>query len=107
MHPPLDRPHPDCQEEVLGLKDCHSANSKLKFWACNEIKFRLDQCFKAEKDAMLLRMNRGFETGRLEEDEQSAESTGRNMSFQDFLATDKTFKKELNDVKEGKKNAWF
>lgn len=56
---------------------------------------------------MLLRMNRGFETGRLEEDEQSAQSTGKNMSFQEFLATDKTFKKELNEVKEGKRTSWF
>jgi COX assembly protein 2 len=107
MHPPLDRPHPDCQEEVLGLKHCHSTNSKLKFWACNEFKFKLDKCFKEEKDAMLLRMNKGFETGRLEEDEQSAQSTGKNMSFQEFLATDKTFKKELNEVKEGKSTSWF
>ncbi len=32
MHPPLDRPHPDCQEAIDSLRHCHATNSKLKFW---------------------------------------------------------------------------
>jgi COX assembly protein 2 len=108
MHPPLDRAHPDCQESILALRHCHATQSKLKFWACNEIKFKLDACFKEEKDRMLKEVNKGFEKRRFEEDEQSALSTGRNMSFQNFLDTDKTYRKELGEIKDKKGFAsWF
>ena len=51
MHPPLHRPHPDCQEVVSKLLQCHEDNPFGKFLgACNEHKYALDRCFKAEKE---------------------------------------------------------
>jgi COX assembly protein 2 len=105
MHPPLNRPHPDCQEAIDEITDCHATNSKLKFWACNDIKSRLDQCFREEKDRMLVLMNKDFEERRLEEDEQAAISTGKNMSFQAFLKSDKEYQKDIATIKI--KKGWF
>ena len=105
MHPPLDRPHPDCQDSIDELRNCHETNSKFKFWACNEIKARLDACFKEEKNRMLLEMNKDFEKRRLEEDEQAAISTGKNMTFQEYLKTDTAYQKEIEKI--NKKSAWF
>mgnify|MGYP001051325571 CR=1 FL=1 len=51
MHPPLDRPHPSCEEMVLALKKCHTDNEFAKFWgACNEPKALMDRCFREEKE---------------------------------------------------------
>ena len=51
MHPPLDRPHPSCEEMVQALKNCHSDNVYAKFWgACNEPKALMDKCFREEKE---------------------------------------------------------
>eukprot|EP00980_Cylindrotheca_fusiformis_P015294 scaffold4258_cov155-Cylindrotheca_fusiformis.AAC.3 len=104
MHPPLDRPHPDCQEVVDDLRNCHATNSKLKFWACNDAKSRLDQCFKEEKQRILLEMNKGFEERRLEEDALAAVSTGKNMSFEEYLKTDKEYQQDMEKVKN---KGWF
>ena len=49
MHPPLDRPHPDCQSEINDLHHCHATTSKMKFWGCNEVKYALDRCLREEK----------------------------------------------------------
>ena len=119
MHPPLDRPHPDCQEAIQELRHCHATNSKWKFWACNEIKFQLDKCFREEKQRMLKQMNANFEQYRREEDEQfaacrptggSGNSNG-TMTYQDFLANDPTYQRELQEAKRQKENksgnSWF
>jgi len=54
MHPPLDRPHPDCQDVIKELKRCHAENKWKKYIGeCNEAKYRLDQCFRAEKKKKL------------------------------------------------------
>lgn len=51
MHPPLHRPHPECQEVVELLVKCHENMKLMKFFgACNDIKAELDLCFKKEKD---------------------------------------------------------
>lgn len=105
MHPPLDRPHPDCQEAVDDLRYCHATNSKFKFWACNDIKSRLDQCFREEKDRILAEMNKDFEQRRLEEDEQAAISTGKNVTFQEYLKGDKEYQKDIETIKT--KKGWF
>ena len=53
MHPPLDRPHPDCQAEIDSLLACHKNFPFTKFMgACNELKTNLDACFKMEKRRM-------------------------------------------------------
>jgi len=108
MHPPLDRPHPDCQLDVDALRHCHATNSKLVFWACNEIKWKLDRCFREEKERMLVEMNKNIDGVRAEEEAQAALSTGKNMTFQQYLATDKAYQKDLNTIEKGKqKSGWF
>ena len=122
MHPPLDRPHPDCQEAIEKLRHCHSTNSKWKFWACNELKFQLDICFRDEKQRMLKQMNKNFEKDRKEEEEQfaacrpatapggqSGSDGGSSMTYQDFLANDPTYQKELEQAKRQKTagSSWF
>ena len=50
MHPPLFRPHPDCQEFVKALVACHEENNVMRwFGACNDAKAQLDKCFYMEK----------------------------------------------------------
>jgi COX assembly mitochondrial protein 2 len=50
MHPPLHRPHPDCQEFVKALERCHAEYKFGKFLgACNDAKRAMDQCFREEK----------------------------------------------------------
>ena len=51
MHPPLFRPHPDCQKIIQLLVECHESNKFMKFFgSCNELKAELDECFAREKD---------------------------------------------------------
>ncbi|KAM3575014.1 hypothetical protein VYU27_003035 [Nannochloropsis oceanica] len=51
MHPPLHRPHPDCQHVIDALLSCHRQHPLAKFWgACNEEKWALDKCFRVEKE---------------------------------------------------------
>ena len=51
MHPPLHRPHPDCQEVIHELLNCHDENPYAKFFGvCNDQKRALDQCFRREKN---------------------------------------------------------
>ncbi len=51
MHPPLHRPHPDCQHVIFNLTVCHDANPYMKFLgSCNVEKRDLDMCFKEEKE---------------------------------------------------------
>lgn len=107
MHPPLDRPHPDCQEAIDELRNCQSTRSRFKVWACNDFKSRLDACFREEKNRILLEMNKDFEKRRLEEDEQAAISTGKNMTFQEYLKSDKVFQKEMEEINKKKSQSWF
>ena len=95
MHPPLDRPHPECQEEIIGLRDCHATENKLKFWACNDVKAKLDKCFREEKEKMLKHMNSNLDEKKKEEQAQAALAFGRKETFQEFLANDPTYEKEV------------
>ena len=107
MHPPLDRPHPDCQGEIDALRECHANSSRLKFWACNQVKINLDKCFKAEKERMLVEMNKDLDEKRREEEAQAAISTGKNMTFQQYLAQDKEYQADLEGIKKNKSTSWF
>lgn len=106
MHPPLDRPHPDCQEAIVELRKCQKTRSAFKVWACNELKHRLDDCFKEEKQRILLDMNKDFIERRREEDAEAAISTGRNISFQEYLKKDKEYQKEMESIKKNG-SSWF
>jgi hypothetical protein len=65
MHPPLDRPHPDCGLLIEALKACHTANPYAKFWGeCNDAKALMDRCFREEKERSRsenLRVSREFD----------------------------------------------
>lgn len=106
MHPPLDRPHPECQEEILNLRDCHATTSKFKFWACNEIKAKLDKCFRDEKSKMLIEMNKDLDEKRREEYTQAALAFNKKETFREYLANDPTYQKELENERK-KQNSWF
>lgn len=100
MHPPLDRPHPMCQEEIKTLRECHAKTSKLKFWACNEAKFAVDKCFKLEKQQLLQKLNADHEEKRKLEDEALRDAIGREQTFEEYLKTDKTYLREMEHAKK-------
>lgn len=102
MHPPLDRPHPMCQEEIDALKQCHASTSKLKFWACNDVKFIMDKCFKEEKRVLLTQLNSDFDEKRKREDEALREAIGHTKTFEDFLKTDEQYLKDMEKAKQSK-----
>ena len=100
MHPPLDRPHAMCQTEIETLKQCHASNSKLKFWACNEIKFAMDKCFKKEKQELMHQINADYDEKRKREDDAFQDAMGYKQSFEEFLKTDPQYLKDMKKVKE-------
>eukprot|EP00536_Pseudo-nitzschia_multiseries_P003341 jgi/Psemu1/301920/fgenesh1_kg.51_\ len=106
MHPPLDRPHPRCQAEINGLRECHSTSSKLRFWACNDVKAQLDKCFRVEKEEMLRKMNENLDEKRKEEQAQAALAFGRKETFQEYLANDPTYEKEV-ERERNRQKSWF
>mmetsp|Transcript_4106 Transcript_4106/g.8241 ORF Transcript_4106/g.8241 Transcript_4106/m.8241 type:complete len:82 (-) Transcript_4106:49-294(-) len=61
MHPPLHRPHPDCESHVFDLENCHATQPYAKFFGvCNDYKMALDKCFREEKERMRREnMNKG------------------------------------------------
>ena len=108
MHPPLNRPHPDCQMQIDALRECQQTRSKFKVWACNELKYRMDQCFKEEKERILKELNKDIVERRAEEEAQAAISTGTNMTFEQYLKKDKSYQKEMADIQKTEKaGSWF
>jgi COX assembly mitochondrial protein 2 len=93
MHPPLDRPHPDCQEVIEALHRCHAQNSKVFFWRCNDAKAELDKCLKVEKQRMLKELTKDFGKTRSKEDGMMTEALGQKMSFEEYLERDKGYSK--------------
>jgi COX assembly mitochondrial protein 2 len=87
MHPPLSRPHPDCQEDIQKLNVCHS-NWRKFLGECNDIKASLDACLKEEKKALLRDLNKNWAQVRQREEDAIADALGRKDSFQDYLAKD-------------------
>ena len=47
------------------------------------------------------------EEKRREEEAQAALSTGKNMTFQEFLAKDKAYQKDIEKIQKDKKTSWF
>eukprot|EP00553_Chaetoceros_curvisetus_P002000 CAMPEP_0204622878 /NCGR_PEP_ID=MMETSP0717-20131115/8598_1 /ASSEMBLY_ACC=CAM_ASM_000666 /TAXON_ID=230516 /ORGANISM="Chaetoceros curvisetus" /LENGTH=102 /DNA_ID=CAMNT_0051637755 /DNA_START=104 /DNA_END=412 /DNA_ORIENTATION=- len=89
-----------CQDQIEALKECHATTSKVRFWACNELKFAMDRCFKMEKQELLKRINADAEEKRKREDEALREAMGRKETFEEFLMNDKTYLKEMEDAKK-------
>eukprot|EP00566_Odontella_aurita_P025850 CAMPEP_0113538596 /NCGR_PEP_ID=MMETSP0015_2-20120614/7454_1 /TAXON_ID=2838 /ORGANISM="Odontella" /LENGTH=115 /DNA_ID=CAMNT_0000438189 /DNA_START=319 /DNA_END=666 /DNA_ORIENTATION=+ /assembly_acc=CAM_ASM_000160 len=103
MHPPLDRPHPDCEKAIDDLRVCQATNSKLKFWACNEIKFAMDRCLKNEKRRLLVDMNRGFEEKRQREEDAYRDAMGQELTFDEYLRKDPEYLKAAKEAVERNK----
>jgi COX assembly mitochondrial protein 2 len=93
MHPPLDRPHPDCMEIIQALKSCHVNNTISKYFGvCNDTKFALDKCFKAEKYRLLSEMNaKELPQFHKEQAEFIKKAFGQSMTFQEYLQQDKEY----------------
>jgi COX assembly protein 2 len=102
MHPPLDRPHPDCQQAVEDLRDCHETRSIFNISACNQLKYQLDACFKEEKSKYLKVLNKDMHEKRQREEEAWADAAGHKMSFEDYLKNDKKYQSELKIAEQRK-----
>ena len=52
MHPPLLRPHPQCQNVIDAFQRCAAEQTFFQrmLGSCNDAKIALDQCFRAEKE---------------------------------------------------------
>ena len=90
MHPPLDRPHPDCGEVIAALKQCHATSGLYKYaGACNDIKNQVDQCLRHEKKRLLDELNADIPE-RLERQEQIIKMAfGKDMTYTEYLAKDR------------------
>ena len=93
MHPPLDRPHPDCQDVIDALKACHEDSWKKFTGGCNKAKFDLDKCFKAEKQRMLDEENQGWQERQQEQQLYMKDIFGRKETFAEYLQKDKDYQK--------------
>lgn len=56
---------------------------------------------------MLREMNKDIVSRRAEEEAQAAISTGKNMTFQQYLAKDAVYQKEMEEIKSKKATSWF
>lgn len=52
-------------------------------------------------------MNKDIDKRRAEEEAQAAMSTGKNMTFAQYLAKDKQYQQEMDSIAEKKTNSWF
>jgi COX assembly mitochondrial protein 2 len=100
MHPPLDRPHPDCQEEILALKSCHADGWKKFYGACNKMKVAVDQCFKKEKDRLLVLMNQDFSQERQQHEQLIKVGFSKKETFQEYLQKDAEYQQALRNKKQ-------
>lgn len=91
MHPPLDRPHPDCESVILSLKECHSNTWKKFTGSCNNAKLELDNCFKAEKKRLLDEMNKDLSERKKIHEEMVKMAFGKSMTFTEYLKQDKEY----------------
>jgi len=93
MHPPLDRPHPDCDEPIAALKHCHQTAGWSKYaGACNDFKVQMDQCLRAEKKRLLEELNRDL-PGRFQRQEEMVKTAfGKTETFSEYLQQDKEYR---------------
>lgn len=106
MHPPLDRPHPDCQEAIRQLRDCHNTNPWGKYLGtCNDIKFQLDRCLREEKKRALQEVDRDLPARRSRQEEIIKDAFGKDMTFSQFLEQDADYQRERQRKKEAAKTS--
>ena len=95
MHPPLDRPHPDCQDEIDALRACHADGWKKYLGRCNDIKISLDKCLRKEKKRLLDEMNKDLKERKLRQEDIVKEAFGKQMTFQEYLKNDREYRAEV------------
>lgn len=105
MHPPLDRPHPDCGDEIEQLKTCHASGLTKFFGGCNDLKTRLDKCLKQEKARHLEILQQGVPEENQQEQDMVKKAFGKKETFAEFLAKDRDYQKALKEKKQGKQNS--
>jgi COX assembly protein 2 len=101
MHPPLDRPHPDCSEVIEELRECHESSLRKYTGQCNEVKRRLDLCLKAEKTRIQDELNRELPDRQKRQEEIIKRAFGKDLTFSEYLQKDKDYMREVR-VKEEK-----
>lgn len=94
MHPPLDRPHPDCNDVIQELKTCHLNTWKKYTGGCNDIKVRLDGCLRAEKKRLLEEMNQDLPERAIKREEIVKQAFGKQVTFSEYLQQDKDYQRE-------------
>ena len=98
---PLEPNGHDLNEQLINVP------FSVIFRACNEVKVNLDQCFREEKQRMLAEMNKDLDERRREEEAQAAISTGKNITFREYLAKDKDYQKDIENIRKSKQSSWF
>ena len=95
MHPPLDRPHPECQDVIAAIKACHANTWKKFTGGCNSIKVALDECLKYEKERLMEDLNKDLKERRLKEEDMIKDAFDKDMTFQEYLQRDKDYQKAM------------
>jgi COX assembly mitochondrial protein 2 len=104
MHPPLDRPHPDCQPEIAQLHECHLSWHKF-FGACNDIKTALDQCLRREKRRLMKERLKDYDIYLAREQLMMQKTFGRDETFSEYLAHDENYLEALRKKREREQHA--
>ena len=102
MHPPLDRPHPDCKDVIKDLKDCHESFLRKISGQCNTFKFRLDACLKEEKERFLAELNKDLPKHFAEQEELIKKAFGKQQTFSEYLAQDAEYQRAVKQRKEAR-----
>ena len=100
MHPPLDRPHPDCEDVIQSLRACHDDAWQKYTGGCNDIKVALDVCFKAEKERLLKEMNQQLPAMRKKQEAIIKEAFGKRQTFSEYLQQDAEYQAELKKAQQ-------
>ena len=104
MHPPLDRSHPDCQDVIVALKECHLSTWKKYTGGCNRIKEALDICFAIEKEKALYEINKDWRDKKRKHQKAMMVAFGKDETFEEYLAKDKGYQRELAAKKKAQQH---
>jgi COX assembly protein 2 len=99
MHPPLDRPHPDCNDVIQELRECHESSLRKYTGQCNQVKYRLDRCLKAEKRRIQDELNRELPDRQRRQEEIIKRAFGKDITFSEYLQKDEDYQREVR-IKE-------
>jgi COX assembly mitochondrial protein 2 len=100
MHPPLDRPHPDCQDVIAALHECHKHMWKKYTGGCNETKLSLDHCLKLEKERLMNERNKDLPERRLQQEEMIKQAFEKKETLQEYLEKDRDYVAEMEKKRQ-------